>query len=168
MLGTAGPTGAVGGGGATGDEAAITGSGSLGAAGSAALGAAGFENKLDLPDLTRACVLLIDGMGWELLEEHAEDAPVLTALALLLAVQIAACAGDAPAAHAAVLAYTRKRYDKVMTWFRHQGRWVRATGAALTGAIVVATLWLLGAVGWSAGLVGLEHEWLKSPIGLGT
>ena len=66
-----------------------------------------------------------------------------------------------------LLAYTRKRYDKVMTWFRHQGRWVRATGAALTGAIVVATLWLLGAVGWSAGLVGLEHEWLKSPIGLG-
>jgi predicted AlkP superfamily pyrophosphatase or phosphodiesterase len=47
----------------------------------AALGAAGFENKLGLPDLTRACVLLIDGMGWELLEEHAEDAPVLTALA---------------------------------------------------------------------------------------
>jgi uncharacterized protein (TIGR02611 family) len=67
-----------------------------------------------------------------------------------------------------LLAYTRKRYDKVMAWFRHQGRWVQATGAALTGAIVVATLWLLGAVGWSAGLVGLEHEWLKSPIGLGT
>ena len=66
-----------------------------------------------------------------------------------------------------LLAYTRKRYDKVMAWFRRQGRWVQATGAALTGAIVVATLWLLGAVGWSAGLVGLEQEWLKSPIGLG-
>jgi uncharacterized protein (TIGR02611 family) len=66
-----------------------------------------------------------------------------------------------------LLAYTRQRYDKVMAWFRCQGRWVQATGAALTGAIVVATLWLLGAVGCSAGLVGLEHEWLKSPIGLG-
>ncbi|MDT7794184.1 MAG: hypothetical protein QOD59_3620 [Mycobacterium sp.] len=66
-----------------------------------------------------------------------------------------------------LLAYTRKRYDKVMAWFRRQGRWVQATGAALTGAIVVATLWLLGAVGWSAGLAGLEQEWLKSPIGLG-
>jgi uncharacterized protein (TIGR02611 family) len=65
------------------------------------------------------------------------------------------------------LAYTRQRYDKLMAWFRRQGRWVQATGAALTGTIVVATLWLLGAVGWSAGLVGLEHEWLKSPIGLG-
>ncbi|MDT5160252.1 MAG: hypothetical protein QOC90_562, partial [Mycobacterium sp.] len=35
-----------------------------------------------------------------------------------------------------LLAYTRKRYDKVMAWFRRQGRWVQATGAALTGAIV--------------------------------
>jgi uncharacterized protein (TIGR02611 family) len=66
-----------------------------------------------------------------------------------------------------LLAYTRKRYDKVMAWFRRQGRWVQAAGAALTGAIVVATLWLLGALGWSAGLAGLEQEWLKSPIGLG-
>jgi uncharacterized protein (TIGR02611 family) len=66
-----------------------------------------------------------------------------------------------------LLAYTRKRYDKVMAWFRRQGLWVQAMGAAFTGAIVVATLWLLGAVGWSAELVGLEHEWLKSPIGLG-
>jgi uncharacterized protein (TIGR02611 family) len=66
-----------------------------------------------------------------------------------------------------LLAYTRKRYDKVMAWFRLQGLWVQAMGAALTGAIVLATLWLLGAVGWSAELVGLEQEWLKSPIGLG-
>jgi uncharacterized protein (TIGR02611 family) len=66
-----------------------------------------------------------------------------------------------------LLAHTRQRYDKVMAWFCRQGRWVQATGAALTGAIVVATLWLFGVIGWSAGLVGLEHEWLKSPIGLG-
>jgi uncharacterized protein (TIGR02611 family) len=66
-----------------------------------------------------------------------------------------------------LLAYTRKRYDKVMAWFRRQGRWVQAAGTALTGAIVVATLWLLGALGWSAGLAGVEQEWLKSPIGLG-
>ncbi len=66
-----------------------------------------------------------------------------------------------------LLAYTRTRYVKVMSGFRRQGLWVQAMGAAFTGAIVVATLWLLGAVGWSAELVGLEHEWLKSPIGLG-
>lgn len=66
-----------------------------------------------------------------------------------------------------LLAYTRRRYDAVMAWFRRQGRWVQALGAASTAAVVVATLWLLGVVGWSAELVGLEREWLKSPIGLG-
>ncbi len=66
-----------------------------------------------------------------------------------------------------LLAYTRKRYDKVMAWFRRQGLWVQAMAAAFTAAIVVATLWLLGAVGWSAELVGFQQEWLKSPIGLG-
>ena len=66
-----------------------------------------------------------------------------------------------------LLAYARERYAKVMGWFKRQGLWVQALGAALTGVVVVATLWLLGAVGWSAELVGLEHEWLKSPIGLG-
>ena len=65
------------------------------------------------------------------------------------------------------LHWVKVRYDKVMDWFKRQGPWVKALGAALTGAIVVATLWLLGAVGWSAGLVGVEQEWLKSPIGLG-
>jgi hypothetical protein len=54
-----------------------------------------------------------------------------------------------------------------MAWFRRQGLWVQAVGVAFTGLIVVATLWLLGAVGWSAELVGFQHEWLKSPIGLG-
>jgi uncharacterized protein (TIGR02611 family) len=66
------------------------------------------------------------------------------------------------------LAYARERYDKVMDWFKQQGPWVKAVGAGLTGAVVVATLWLFGAVGWSAGLLGWEQEWLKSPIGLGT
>ncbi len=66
-----------------------------------------------------------------------------------------------------LLAYTRNRYEKVMASFRRQALWVQAMGAAFTAAFVVATLWLLGAVGWSAELVGLEHEWLKSPIGLG-
>jgi uncharacterized protein (TIGR02611 family) len=66
-----------------------------------------------------------------------------------------------------LLAYTRKRYDKVMAWFRRQGVWVQAMGVAFTGVIVVATLWLLGAVGWSAQIVGFQQEWLKSPIGLG-
>jgi uncharacterized protein (TIGR02611 family) len=67
-----------------------------------------------------------------------------------------------------LLAYARERYDKVMDWFKRRGLLVQALGAAFTAAVVVGTLWLLGALSWGAGLVGLEHELLKSPIGLGS
>ena len=67
-----------------------------------------------------------------------------------------------------LLAYTRERYDKVMAWFKAQGLWVQVLGAAFTATIVFGTLWLLGALGWAAGLVGVEAKWLRSPIGLGT
>jgi hypothetical protein len=46
----------------------------------AALGGEGFENVLDLPPTRAACLLLVDGLGWRLLEEHAEHAPVLSSL----------------------------------------------------------------------------------------
>ncbi|MCV7218596.1 TIGR02611 family protein [Mycobacterium crocinum] len=65
------------------------------------------------------------------------------------------------------LSFTKDRYDSAMGWFRGQGRWVQALGAVFTAAVVVATLWLLGAVGWSAGLLGFDHPALDSPIGLG-
>ena len=67
-----------------------------------------------------------------------------------------------------LLAYIRVRYDKVMAWFKAQGLWVQVLGAAFTAAIMLGTLWLLGAFGWAAGLVGIDARWLKSPIGLGT
>ena len=66
------------------------------------------------------------------------------------------------------LAWTRRRYDAVMDWFKAQGLWVQALGFLLTAAVVVGTLWLLGALSWSANLVGIEWPWLKSPIGLGS
>ncbi|MCX2932879.1 TIGR02611 family protein [Mycobacterium sp. CVI_P3] len=65
------------------------------------------------------------------------------------------------------LTFTRGRYDGAMVWFRRQGWWVQALGAVFTAAVVVTTLWLVGAVGWSAGLLGLDHPALDSPIGLG-
>jgi uncharacterized protein (TIGR02611 family) len=67
-----------------------------------------------------------------------------------------------------LLRFTRERYDRVMDWFKRQGLWVQALGVAFTAAVVLGTLWLLGALGLAAGLVGLERSWLKSPIGLGT
>lgn len=46
----------------------------------AALGVPGAANTLALPELPRACVLLIDGLGWELLGDHPEYAPYLSTL----------------------------------------------------------------------------------------
>ncbi|MCO6008811.1 alkaline phosphatase family protein [Actinoallomurus purpureus] len=47
----------------------------------AALGVPGEANVLGLPSLPRACLLLIDGLGWELLRAHAGAAPFLSSLA---------------------------------------------------------------------------------------
>ncbi len=47
----------------------------------AAMGVTGFEHRIDLAGGIRgACVLLVDGLGAELLDAHAEDAPVMAAL----------------------------------------------------------------------------------------
>ena len=65
------------------------------------------------------------------------------------------------------LTYTRARYDTAMGWLRRQPAWVQASGAVLTAAVVVVTLWFLGAIDWLAALVGLEHPMLRSPLGFG-
>lgn len=47
----------------------------------AAMGVPGFEARIHLPfDVAGACVLLVDGLGAELLDRHAEDAPVLAGM----------------------------------------------------------------------------------------
>ncbi|AKK27984.1 alkaline phosphatase family protein [Mycobacterium sp. EPa45] len=47
----------------------------------AAMGVAGFEPRIDLPrPVAGGCVLLIDGLGAELLDTYADDAPVLAGL----------------------------------------------------------------------------------------
>lgn len=46
-----------------------------------AMGATGFESRISLPaNVAGACVLLIDGLGAELLDTHAGDAPVLAGM----------------------------------------------------------------------------------------
>jgi uncharacterized protein (TIGR02611 family) len=66
------------------------------------------------------------------------------------------------------LHYIRTRYDAVMAWFARQHFAVKALSAAFTTAVVVATLWGLGALYWAGSLVGFEPAWLKSPIGIGS
>jgi uncharacterized protein (TIGR02611 family) len=66
-----------------------------------------------------------------------------------------------------LLAYAKERYDKVMDWFHRQHAVVQILGGLFTALIVFATLWLLGALDWTGELVGIEHRWLQSPIGVG-
>ncbi|AKS34650.1 TIGR02611 family protein [Mycolicibacterium goodii] len=66
------------------------------------------------------------------------------------------------------LHFVKERYDAVMEWFSRQHIAVKALSAGFTTAIVVATLWGLGALYWAGGLVGFEPSWLKSPVGIGS
>lgn len=51
----------------------------------ASLGVPGEPNPLQLPDAERVCVLLVDGLGWELLSAHPAAAPFLSELAMTAA-----------------------------------------------------------------------------------
>jgi hypothetical protein len=48
----------------------------------ASLGVADEPNPLNLPDTGRACLLIVDGLGWELLRDHPAGAPFLSELAV--------------------------------------------------------------------------------------
>jgi Type I phosphodiesterase / nucleotide pyrophosphatase len=48
----------------------------------ASLGVSGEPNPLKLPPADRVCILLIDGLGWELLSAHPAAAPFLSELAM--------------------------------------------------------------------------------------
>jgi type I phosphodiesterase/nucleotide pyrophosphatase len=47
----------------------------------AALGVPGFENRLRVDPLPGVCILVVDGLGWELIERHPGDAPFLSEVA---------------------------------------------------------------------------------------
>src|SRR5699024_8191271 len=67
-----------------------------------------------------------------------------------------------------LLKWAKRRYDAAMAWFREQNVVLQCLGGVFTTAVVVVTLWLLGAVGWGATLLGIDWPWLKSPIGVGS
>ena len=48
----------------------------------ASLGVGPQPNALGLPDTRRACLLIVDGLGWELLRDHPAAAPFLSELAV--------------------------------------------------------------------------------------
>ncbi|HKR49650.1 MAG TPA: TIGR02611 family protein [Pseudonocardiaceae bacterium] len=63
-----------------------------------------------------------------------------------------------------VLQWVRGRYDAWTEWMRRQSLVVRLAVLALTGAIVLVTLWLLNAFGLVAGWIGLPWDWVRSPL----
>jgi uncharacterized protein (TIGR02611 family) len=63
-----------------------------------------------------------------------------------------------------VLRWARSRYDAWTEWVRRQSPVVRLAVIALTGAIVLVTLWLVNAFGLVAGWVGLQWGWVRSPL----
>ncbi|RBO96336.1 uncharacterized protein (TIGR02611 family) [Nocardia puris] len=62
------------------------------------------------------------------------------------------------------LAAVRERYWQLMNWYVSQGLFLRALGAIATVLLVLATLWVLGTFGMVGGWIGVEAEWLRSPL----
>jgi uncharacterized protein (TIGR02611 family) len=64
-----------------------------------------------------------------------------------------------------VLHFARGKYDAWTAWLARQPMLVRLAVLALTGLVVLATLYLLNAFYLMAGIVGLDHwTWLRSPF----
>jgi uncharacterized protein (TIGR02611 family) len=63
-----------------------------------------------------------------------------------------------------VLRWTRNRYDAWNGWLQGQRPAVRLSVIALTGVIVLTTLWVVDACGLVAGWLGLHWDWVRSPL----
>jgi uncharacterized protein (TIGR02611 family) len=63
-----------------------------------------------------------------------------------------------------MLHWSRLRYDAWTSWLRRQRPAVRLAVIALTGAIVLVTLWLVDAFGVVAGWLSLHWDWVRSPL----
>lgn len=65
-----------------------------------------------------------------------------------------------------LLDHARSRYDGWQVWLKRQSIVIRWTVLALTGLVVVATLWLLNIFGMANALFNLNMDWLDSPLGI--
>lgn len=63
-----------------------------------------------------------------------------------------------------VLDKVRAQYDRGQAWLKRQNIFVRLLAAALTGLVVVVTIWLLNGFGILADLFNLDIPWVRSPI----
>lgn len=63
-----------------------------------------------------------------------------------------------------VLIWVRDKYRRGMAWYIARGPLTQAMALLATGVLVVATLWILGTFGLLGGLLGIEWQWLRSPL----
>ncbi len=63
-----------------------------------------------------------------------------------------------------LLIFARAKYDAFAEWLKRQHWSIQLLFGVFTVAVVLATLWVLGALQLAAGWVGVESSWLASPI----
>jgi uncharacterized protein (TIGR02611 family) len=63
-----------------------------------------------------------------------------------------------------VLHYAKGKYDAWTGWIKRQNIFIQICALALTGAVVVVTVWLLNGFGIINSLLSLNQEWLISPL----
>ena len=63
-----------------------------------------------------------------------------------------------------VLRWTRSRYDSWTGWLQRQRPVVRLSVIALTGIVVLITLWLVNVFGMVTGWLGVHWDWVRSPL----
>lgn len=63
-----------------------------------------------------------------------------------------------------VLKFARGKYDAWQNWLKRQNNSIRALFWCMTAVIVVLTLWLLNGYGFLADFVGLDWDWIESPL----
>ncbi len=63
-----------------------------------------------------------------------------------------------------LLTFARGTYDKWMDWVKEQHWGIQALLTVLTFAVVITTLWVVGALALAADWVGIDWLWLASPV----
>ncbi|MFR9750276.1 TIGR02611 family protein [Nocardia sp. 004] len=63
-----------------------------------------------------------------------------------------------------VLRWLRNRYRSGMAWYSARGPWIQVLTTVGTFVLVMVTLWVLGTFGIVGSWIGVEWEWLRSPL----
>lgn len=63
-----------------------------------------------------------------------------------------------------ILEYARDKYERWQDWLKRQPVAIKVAVLALTGIIVVATIWFVNGFGILNGVLNLQQDWLISPF----